>query len=198
MAGISLAPGADWNDPAPTWDRIDNAYNVQAWSIDRGRPNEMSRTDTGQATVELVDRTGDFDPTNPGGRLRQPRPALPGQDRTAKPGHRQHGQRCSVASSPRFAGRRTGAWNTPTSPSSWSTGSPCWPPARWCPTATSATASSPATSPSDEDLELDAVQTRINKVLDDVGWPAALRSIFTGNVGLWGTPTYAPRSTVLR
>ena len=64
MAGISLAPGADWNDPAPTWDRIDDAYNVQAWSIDRGRPNEMSRTDTGTATVELVDRTGDFDPTN--------------------------------------------------------------------------------------------------------------------------------------
>ena len=67
MAGISLAPRSDWNDPAPTWDRIDNDYNVQSWSIDRGRPNEMSRTDTGQATVELVDRTGDFDPTNTGG-----------------------------------------------------------------------------------------------------------------------------------
>ena len=35
-------PRCDWNDPAPTWDRIDNAYNVQSWSIDRGRPNEMS------------------------------------------------------------------------------------------------------------------------------------------------------------
>ena len=66
MAGISLAPGV-WNDPAPTWDRIDNAYNIQAWSIDRGRPNEMSRTDTGQATIELVDRVGDFDPTNSSG-----------------------------------------------------------------------------------------------------------------------------------
>ena len=40
---------------------------VQRWSIDRGRPNEMSRTDTGTAVVELVDRAGDFDPTNTGG-----------------------------------------------------------------------------------------------------------------------------------
>ena len=40
---------------------------MQSWSIDRGRPNEMSRTETGTASIELVDRTGDFDPTNPGG-----------------------------------------------------------------------------------------------------------------------------------
>ena len=38
--------------------------------------------------------------------------------------------------------------STPTSPSSWSTGSRSWPPAKWCPTAASATASRTATSSS--------------------------------------------------
>jgi hypothetical protein len=47
------------------------------------------------------------------------------------------------------------------------------------------------------DAALTAVQTRINKVLTQLGWPSALRSIFTGNVALQKT-VYAPRSTVFQ
>jgi hypothetical protein len=47
-----------------------------------------------------------------------------------------------------------------------------------------------------EDDSLDACKTRIGKVLDEVGWPGALRSIFSGNVSLQKT-TYAPRTSAL-
>ena len=67
MAGISLAPDDTALEPTPSWERIDDIYRVQTWSIDRGRENEMSKTGTGTATIELIDRTGDFDPTNPTG-----------------------------------------------------------------------------------------------------------------------------------
>src|SRR4029077_6307479 len=48
-----------------------------------------------------------------------------------------------------------------------------------------------------QDTNLDAVQTRIEKVLSQMGWPLTLTSIFTGNVSLQKT-VYAPRSTVLQ
>ena len=41
--------------------------NVRLITIDRGRENEMSRTGVGTASVEVIDQTGDFDPTNTGG-----------------------------------------------------------------------------------------------------------------------------------
>ena len=196
MAGISLAPDDDWNVAAPTWERIDDDYNVQSWTIDRGRPNEMCRTDTGTATIELVDRTGDFDPTNTGG-------AFYGGYLGAEP----------VQAKIELQNPVTDAWSTlfrgfiasihwvpyrsprttPTSPSSSSTGSPSWPPARWRRTATSATASIPtATSSSTKTPTLDAVKTRIGKVLDEAGWPGTLRSIFTGNVGAAEEPCTRP------
>src|SRR5690242_20556653 len=64
MAGISLAPADYAMAVSPTWERIDLNYNVRSWSIDRGRQDARSRTGTGTAQVELVDKTGDFDPTN--------------------------------------------------------------------------------------------------------------------------------------
>jgi hypothetical protein len=60
-----------FDDPAlaedPEWTTIDTLAGVRVrdWTIDRGRPNEFSKTDVGTASVRIVDRAGVFDPTNP-------------------------------------------------------------------------------------------------------------------------------------
>jgi hypothetical protein len=55
-----------WN---PTWTRLDNrlTLRVAGYTIDRGRQFELDRTDGGRAVVELHDRVGVLDPTNPTG-----------------------------------------------------------------------------------------------------------------------------------
>ncbi len=65
--GISIACDDDTLVETPTWTRIDTSYNVQSWSIDRGRSYELDKTATGTATINIVDKTGAFDPTNTGG-----------------------------------------------------------------------------------------------------------------------------------
>jgi len=53
---------------APTWTSLDTTDNlVVSYTIDRGRVFEMDQTDGGRATVEILDRDGVLDPTNPGG-----------------------------------------------------------------------------------------------------------------------------------
>jgi hypothetical protein len=53
---------------APTWTRLDSTPNlVASYTIDRGRQYELDQTDTGRATVEITDRDGILDPTNPTG-----------------------------------------------------------------------------------------------------------------------------------
>lgn len=66
--GVSIAFDAPTLEPDPTWTRIDTlaGCNVRGWSIDRGRPTEFDKTGTGTATVQIADRAGLFDPTNPG------------------------------------------------------------------------------------------------------------------------------------
>ena len=50
------------------WTRLDDHPNlVTSYQIDRGRQYELDRTDTGRATVQIADRTGILDPTNPDG-----------------------------------------------------------------------------------------------------------------------------------
>jgi hypothetical protein len=202
MAGISLAPEDTALAASPTWERIDTTYNVQGWGIDRGRPNEMSRTDTGTATVELVDRSGDFDPTNSGGafygRLTGGQPMGP-----------------MVPAKIELQNQVTDVWSTLFRGYIAAI--------QWVPYRTEQHANvtlelvdglaflaacemAPNGDFGDgvddgniiflEDETLDAVQTRINTVLDQAGWPSALRSVFTGNVGLQRT-VYAPRATVL-
>jgi hypothetical protein len=53
-------------DVAPTWTRIDTlaGCRVRDWTVDRGRPDEFSKTGTGTAVVHIADRAGLFDPTN--------------------------------------------------------------------------------------------------------------------------------------
>jgi hypothetical protein len=53
---------------APVWTRLDSTPNlVASYTIDRGRQYELDQTDTGRATVEITDRNGILDPTNPAG-----------------------------------------------------------------------------------------------------------------------------------
>ena len=66
VGALSIAFDATPMTAAPTWTRIDtlSGCRVRDWTIDRGRPSELDKTDTGTATVRLIDREGLFDPTN--------------------------------------------------------------------------------------------------------------------------------------
>jgi len=204
VAGISLAPADTALTASPTWERIDTAYNVTSFTVDRGRPNEMGRTDTGTAHIELIDKTGAFDPTNLGGHF--------------------FGRLTAGVPMGPLVQARIELQNPLTSV--WTTlfrgfiSSIQWVPYRRETHANvtidlvdglaylAACEMAPDGSFGDEVFEgnivfhekstgsVDAVQGRINKALDQAQWPAALREIFTGNVYLQET-VYAPRSTVL-
>jgi hypothetical protein len=63
-----LAFGATTLNATPTWVRLDDPANptlVASYQIDRGRPSETQRTGGGTATVQINDRHGLLDPTNP-------------------------------------------------------------------------------------------------------------------------------------
>jgi hypothetical protein len=64
--GVSVAFDDAPMTVTPAWTRIDTlpGCRVRDWSIDRGRPDEFSKTGTGSAVVHIVDRAGLFDPTN--------------------------------------------------------------------------------------------------------------------------------------
>jgi hypothetical protein len=64
--GVSIAFDDPPMEPDPTWTRIDTlaGCRVRDWTVDRGRPDEFSKTGTGSAVVHIVDRAGLFDPTN--------------------------------------------------------------------------------------------------------------------------------------
>jgi hypothetical protein len=203
MAGISLAPADYTFAPSPTWERIDQAYNVTGWTVDRGRQTEMGRADTGAATIELVDKTGDFDPTNPSGHFYGRLPGYTGDPMGPL-----------VQAKIELQHPVTSAWSTLFRGYISQI--------QWAPYQTERFANvtlhlvdalallAAYEMPSDfgddfldgnivfyEDDTLDAVRTRVNKVLDGVGWDPGMRTIFSGNVGLF-RGVYAPRSTVLQ
>lgn len=200
--GISLAPADTALVAAPTWERIDTAYNVQSWSIDRGRQNEMSKTDTGTATVELVDRTGDFDPTNPGGafygRLTLGEPMGPlvqaaialQNPVTAAWGTLFRGHIAAIQWVPYRSEQHANVTLELTDGLAFLAA------VEMAPDGSFGHEVFEGNIVFHEDAGLDAVKTRIGKALDQAQWPGSLRSIFTGNVQLQKT-VYAPRSTVL-
>jgi hypothetical protein len=53
-------------EPYPEWTRLDDVYPnlITSYTIDRGRQDELQRTDTGRATVAIADVDGVLDPTN--------------------------------------------------------------------------------------------------------------------------------------
>ena len=58
----------DWAvlEPDPEWVRLDDQPNlVTRYPIQRGRTHELSRMDTGRATVEIIDPDGYLNPNNP-------------------------------------------------------------------------------------------------------------------------------------
>lgn len=53
---------------SPTWTSLDTVNSlVASYTIDRGRVYELDQTDGGRATVQITDRDGLLDPTNPAG-----------------------------------------------------------------------------------------------------------------------------------
>lgn len=66
IEGVSIAFDDTPMTAEPEWTRIDTleGCRVQEWTIDRGRPTEFDKTDTGTAVVRIIDREGLFDPTN--------------------------------------------------------------------------------------------------------------------------------------
>ena len=203
MEGVWLAPSDAALEPNPAWVRIDQTYNVQQWTVDRGRQNEMSRTSTGTARVELVDKFGDFDPTNTGG-------AFYGLLYTGVPmgplvqamiGLQNP---CSPTDSGTiFRGFISSIAWTPYQTQEWANvtlelvdGLALLAAAEMPFDGTVGDDFLDGNIVFDEDLNLNAVQTRIGKLLDAAGWPVELRSIFTGNVALQRT-VYPPRTPIL-
>lgn len=77
--GICIAFSSNWNATSPTWTRLDdpsapvwgykaaaphNSNCVSNWTVNRGRSYELDKTQTGTATITLQDPNGLFDPTN--------------------------------------------------------------------------------------------------------------------------------------
>lgn len=193
LLGVSVAPTDDWNEPAPSWERLDVTYNVTEWTIDRGRVFEFARTDTGRASVELVDETGDFDPTNTSApywdlTLRQAGIALQNPtDSTWSPLFTGYVQRVEWVpyQNKAFANVRLHLVDALALAAA----------AEMAPDGTFGNSVDNGNITFDEDLATDAVQTRIEFVLTQWGW-SSLRDIFSGNVKLQET-VYAPRSPVL-
>lgn len=66
---FSIAFGEDTLEWDPAWTALDQEHPnlVTSYTIERGRQFELDRTDTGRATVEIVDKDGILDPTNSSG-----------------------------------------------------------------------------------------------------------------------------------
>lgn len=202
IEGISIAFDDVPLEPDPTWTRIDDPAGVnvvQRWTVDRGRTSELEKTGTGTATIELIDTSGLFDPTNTAGtyygklnpmkqvaiNLQNP---VTNNWYTVFRGFIADWQfeiidlktkalkvtlEC-VDAFDLFASLEMTPGNVGNSVPTISTGDIYF----------------------DEDTGLDAAQTRINKALDDAGWDATLREVFTGNVGLQGS-VYERNSALL-
>lgn len=196
IEGVCIALDDATLEADPAWVRIDTDYQVQSYSWDVGRAYEFDHTEAGTGQILLVDINGDFDPTNTGsplyGRLeplKQAALALQNPVTTTwstrfrgfiesilwEPFQNEQIANVTislvdglalVASAELVGGMGTGV-----------------------PTYEGDIVY-------EEDTGLDAVQTRINAVLDDVGWPAGLRQIFTGNVKLQ-SKVYAPRTSAI-
>jgi hypothetical protein len=202
LEGIALAPDDGALVANPVWERIDTVYNVRSWTVDRGRPNEMSKTETGAASVELVDRTGDFDPTNPAGafygRLEPGYPLGPGVQ--AGIGLQNPGTgiwstvfRGHVASVQWVPYRREDHANVTLD---LADGLALLGATEMAPDGSFGDSIRDGNIIFDEINATNAVETRIHQVLDQAGWPTALRRIFSGNVKLQES-VYSPRSPVL-
>lgn len=70
IRGVCVAFASAALEENPLWTRLDDPtgpFIVSEWSIDRGRTYELDKTGVGTASVKLIDLDGTFDPTNTGG-----------------------------------------------------------------------------------------------------------------------------------
>jgi len=195
-AGVSLAIGDDWATVDPAWDRIDDAYNVQSWQIDRGRQNEMGRTDTGTASIQLVDTLGDFDPTNTGGAYYGLAPLTHAAICLQNPADSTwHTLFRGYVSQIRWVPYQNEKWANVTLDlvDALALFAACEMPFD----GTYGDDFIDGNIVFNEDTDTDAVRTRMINVLTSMGWPSGLRFLHSANVGLQQT-VYAPRSTVLQ
>lgn len=66
--GVSYAPGSSLLDPSPSWQRLDTGHSglrVASVSIRDGKQSEFEQTGTGQCTIAFHDQRGYLDPTSP-------------------------------------------------------------------------------------------------------------------------------------
>lgn len=65
---VNIAFGWTTLDPNPEWTQLDAYPNlITSYTIQRGRTHELDHTDTGRATIEIIDPDGVLDTTNPDG-----------------------------------------------------------------------------------------------------------------------------------
>lgn len=201
---FSVGAGANAMNATPTWTRLDTSFPLQRISVDRGRSYEFDRTATGTASVTFADTTGNLDPTN--------------ASATYKPGGAASVDVMTPAVICLPNPADSGSWHSifrgfisaivvephPTERILFVTyelvdALDLLAAAELVPDGTFGTAGTGLELGDiiyPEDTSGYPVQTRINAVLDDVGWPAGLRQIFTGNVDLQKTQ-YPPRTSAL-
>ena len=199
--GVAIAFGDTTLAASPTWTRLDSTDNlVASYSIDRGRSYELDRTGTGTATIAINDVDVLFDPTNSGSPyfgdiqpLKQAAIALQNPvtsnwltifrgfvedyDYVLDPS--QQVMRLEI--------QLVDAFDILASAEMVADGN-------WGDDP--ATATPPATGNVYYAADATGPDTRINHVLDDVGWPAGLRNIFSGNVKVKPV-VYSPNTSAL-
>lgn len=154
----------------PDWTTV---TGVQEISISRGRAYEFDQVDTGTATVTLIDTDGSYDPTNQAIGISPEMPA-----------------RILLGSTPIYTGHLA-SWNTePHVTENYLTHTVSLEDGLAILAATELVANGDfgdsqlnANITYAEDTGLDATQTRIRKVLGEVGIDLSQTEIFTGNVG---------------
>jgi hypothetical protein len=194
VEGFCIAFDDAWNEPDPTWTRIDDpggALYVQHWVIDRGRQFELDKTATGTARITIRDLQGLLDPTN-----------------TDSPFFNQINPRKQAALA--LQNPVTGEWTTlfrgfvdnlkPTVDVSelyedydieLVDGFDILAATEVIPDVAGNTV--PEESVGDVFYSEQNVDDRIRAALADANWPAALTNVFSGNVSVRGT-VYSPRS----
>ena len=206
--GVCIAFGDATLAPNPSWTRIDDPNNigvVQGWNVDRGRNKELDKNQTGTATIDVIDKTGVLDPTNPGS---------PFVDNINPMKQAAIALRNPVTNAWSTIYRGFSDWefeiSSDTGFKAIKTTIECedafdlmsaleMTPGNHYGKKTTGTGINKLLAQYEGDIQFAEDQQphdRINQALDDAGWPSSLREVFSGNIKLQMT-TYARRDQLL-